>query len=206
MSIHNAECPYRRPQSGISFIELVMFIVIVSVGVAGILSVMNITTRSSADPLVRKQAIAVAESLLEEIELRPFTICDPTDPKAVDFTVTTAAGCTTPEKLGAESGETRYSAATPFNNVNDYGAAVSGAPNVLMPSPPGILDVTGNPIGSLSAYSASVTITQQAISAVGAAPAIAADASLRIDVRVQGPGGVDVTLTGYRLRYAPNAI
>jgi MSHA pilin protein MshD len=206
MSIHNVESRYRRTQSGISFIELVMFIVIVSVGVAGILSVMTITTRSSADPLVRKQAIAVAESLLEEIELRPFTICDPTDPKAIDFSVTTAAGCTTPENLGPEAGETRYLAATPFNNVNDYGAAASGAPNVLMPSPPGILDVTGNPIAGLSAYSASVTITQQPMPAVGAAPAINADASLRIDVRVQGPGGIDITLTGYRLRYAPNAI
>ncbi len=59
-------------QHGISLIELIMFIVIVSVSLAGILLVMNVTTESSADPLVRKQALAAAQSLLEEIELQDF--------------------------------------------------------------------------------------------------------------------------------------
>jgi len=59
-------------QRGISLVELIMFIVIVSVALAGILLVMNVTTKSSADPLVRKQALAAAESLLEEIELQDF--------------------------------------------------------------------------------------------------------------------------------------
>jgi MSHA pilin protein MshD len=61
-----------KRQAGISLIELVLFIVVVSIGIAGILSVMNITTRHSADPLVRKQALAIAESMLEEIELKDF--------------------------------------------------------------------------------------------------------------------------------------
>lgn len=56
-------------QYGISLIELILFIVIIGVGVLGILGVMNQATAHSADPLVRKQALAVAESLLEEIEL-----------------------------------------------------------------------------------------------------------------------------------------
>ena len=62
-------------QRGISLIELIMFIVIVSVALAGILLVMNVTTKGSADPLVHKQALAIAESLLEEVELMPFTYC-----------------------------------------------------------------------------------------------------------------------------------
>lgn len=57
-------------QRGISLIELIMFIVIVSVSVAGILLVMNRVTGRSADPLIRKQALAVAESMLEEIQLQ----------------------------------------------------------------------------------------------------------------------------------------
>ena len=60
-------------QSGLTLIELVIFIVVVSVGVVGILAVMNVTTRHSADPMVRKQAIAIAESLLEEILVKDFT-------------------------------------------------------------------------------------------------------------------------------------
>ena len=57
-------------QRGISLIELIMFIVIISIAVAGILLVMNKVTGHSADTLVRKQALAVAESLLEEITLQ----------------------------------------------------------------------------------------------------------------------------------------
>jgi MSHA pilin protein MshD len=58
------------PQRGISLIELIMFIVIISVAMVGILTVMNLVTRNSADPLVRKQALAVAEAMLEEIKLQ----------------------------------------------------------------------------------------------------------------------------------------
>jgi MSHA pilin protein MshD len=60
------------PQRGISLIELIMFVVIIAFGLAGILVVMNQVMRHSADPLVHKQAIAAAESLLEEIELQDF--------------------------------------------------------------------------------------------------------------------------------------
>jgi MSHA pilin protein MshD len=57
-------------QRGVSLIELIAFIVIVSIAVAGILLVMNQTTGHSADPLIRKQALAIAESMLEEVQLQ----------------------------------------------------------------------------------------------------------------------------------------
>jgi len=60
-------------QRGVSLVELIMFIVIVSVALAGILLVFNVTTKGSADPLVHKQALAAAESLLEEIQLQDFS-------------------------------------------------------------------------------------------------------------------------------------
>lgn len=59
-------------QRGFTLIELIIFIVVVSAGLAGILLVMNTTVRSSADPMVRKQTIAIAESLLEEIVLKEY--------------------------------------------------------------------------------------------------------------------------------------
>lgn len=55
-------------QRGFSLIELIMFIVIVSIALTGIMLVMNKTVGHSADTLLRKQALTVAESLLEEIE------------------------------------------------------------------------------------------------------------------------------------------
>lgn len=174
-----------RHQRGLTFVELIMFILIVSVGVAGILSVMNVTTAASADPMVRKQAIAVAESLLEEIMLQPFTFCDPDDPNTENALA--AAGCNAAEAMGPEAGETRLGLNTPFDNVNDYnGFAMNG-----------ITDVFGASIPALATYNAVVTITPQGI---GTVPA---NQSLRIDVRVTGLGNTDVTLTGYRLGYAP---
>lgn len=176
-------------QSGISLIELIIFIIIVSTAVAGVLSVMNITTQHSADPMLRKQAQAIAESLLEEIELQPFTYCDPDDANAT--TATSAAGCaTTPELIGPEPGETRYTSPQ-FDNVNDYAGFTMA----------GINDITNTPIGGLSGYTASVAITQAGTS-LGLADNTAA---LQIDVTVTA-GNDSLTLTGYRFRYAPNAV
>lgn len=62
----------KRHARGFTLIELIIFIVVVGVGVAGILSVFITSIRSSADPLVRKQALAIAESLLEEILVKEF--------------------------------------------------------------------------------------------------------------------------------------
>ena len=60
-------------QPGISLIELILFILIISIALSGLLMVMNINTRNSVDPLLRKQALAIAESVLEEIELQDFS-------------------------------------------------------------------------------------------------------------------------------------
>lgn len=60
-----------RRQCGFSLIELVMFIVIIGIALAGILLVANQTSRHNADTLLRKQALTAAESLLEEIEAHP---------------------------------------------------------------------------------------------------------------------------------------
>ncbi len=59
-------------QAGFTLIELIMFIVIVSVGVVGILSVMNVTVQHSADPMAYKQAAALADSIMEEILLKEY--------------------------------------------------------------------------------------------------------------------------------------
>jgi MSHA pilin protein MshD len=61
-----------RRQDGFTLIELIIFIVVVSAGLAGILMVMDVSVKSSADPMVRKQTLAIAESMLEEIMLKAY--------------------------------------------------------------------------------------------------------------------------------------
>ena len=46
----------RFHQSGLTLIELIVFIVVVGVGIAGITLTYNTVVRHSADPMLRKQA------------------------------------------------------------------------------------------------------------------------------------------------------
>jgi MSHA pilin protein MshD len=54
-------------QRGFTIIELIVFIVIVGVALAGILTVMNQVVSRSADPMLTKQAAALADSVMEEV-------------------------------------------------------------------------------------------------------------------------------------------
>ena len=173
-----------RRVRGLTMIELLVFIVVVSIGVVGVLAVLNNTTARSADPLVRKQLLSIAESLLEEVSLMPFTFCDPDDTAVT--TATSAADCTVAEALGPEAGESRYSTTAPFDNVNDYHGFSMAQ----------ILDLDGAAIAGLTGYSASVQVSASGLG-------LPAGQALLITVTASGQGQ-SLTLSGYRTRYAPN--
>lgn len=146
--------------------------------------------------------LAIAEGLLEEVQLQPFTWCDPTDANAA--TATSTAGCATiVENLGVpglEAAQTRTSATTPFNNVNDYNGCGSGVAACDLASPiPSISGTFTSPAG----YSATIAVTPEAINGVG--DATATSASLRIAVTVTY-GADSITLDSYRTRHSPNML
>ena len=64
--------PLARGEFGLSLPELILFIVVVSAGLAGVLSVLNLTAAKSSDPFPVKQAMAVAEAVIEEISLKNY--------------------------------------------------------------------------------------------------------------------------------------
>ena len=185
-----------RAQRGVTLIELVFFIVIVSIAFTAMIAIFNQFNSASADPLIRKQALAIAESLLEEVELMPFTFCDPDDANASiaqNSTVGGLNGCATLSEdapFGPEAGESRGSASTPFDNVSDYHG-------FALPKPPGILDISGTPVTDLANYSATVSVSQAGLGGIAAADA------LLITVTVTPPSGTAIVLQGYRTRYGP---
>lgn len=136
--------PSSMLQRGISLIELIMFIVIIGFALTGILVVMNQVMRHSADPLIHKQAIAAAESLLEEIELQDFI-----------------------SQSGVTNAVTQANRASEYHIVNDYNGYDTTAYGG------GIYPVSGVvPIAGLEGYNANVTVTDTALGGITAGSAV----------------------------------
>lgn len=188
----------RKSNHGFSLVELVVFIVIVTTAIAGVVGALAWMSGRSANPMVRKQAIAIAESLMQEIQQMPFTFCDPDDANAA--TATGYGDCTNPQNNlngPTPAAESRYAANNPFDNVADYGGFTMPGGGCAS-----ICRIGSNAsIPGLAAYTASVAIAQ----AGGAAPfaGMPADAVLSIVVTVNGPSNTTIRLTGFRIRYAP---
>ena len=155
MSMNN-----QRHQSGFTLIEVIIFIVVVSAGLAGILSVSTTVVKSSADPMARKQTIAIAESLLEEILLKEYC-----DPDTLDST-------TTPPTCGAHTTEASRNL---YDDVDDYnGYSTVG----------GITDVLGSAAPGLSAYNITPAVV------VASSTDLTGVTAKKVTVSVTGPNGV----------------
>lgn len=68
-----------RGERGVTLIELVISIVVIAIAASAVLGVLSSTVGRSADAMVMSQAVAIAESYLEEISLKSFA-----DPDGVD--------------------------------------------------------------------------------------------------------------------------
>lgn len=185
----------RIRQAGFTLIELIVFIVIVSVGVIGLVSSMNFGIMHSADPLQAKQFAAIAESVLSEVMRQPFTWCDPDDPADIDNgrIATKFSDCSSPQSSATVGASRDGSTGVYFNNVIDYHGWA--------------MDDVSDPNGfrAMQGYRAQVSVVPD-----GGAFALSADDVLRVTVtvcRVQGgtscAGRESFELSGYRFRYAP---
>jgi MSHA pilin protein MshD len=62
----------RRARQGLTLVELVLAMVVIGVGLAGVMLAYSTVMRGSADPLVQRQMQAIAEELIEEVVLKPY--------------------------------------------------------------------------------------------------------------------------------------
>ncbi|MDP2810866.1 MAG: prepilin-type N-terminal cleavage/methylation domain-containing protein [Rhodocyclaceae bacterium] len=136
-------CIERHRQRGLTLIELIIFIIVISVGLAGILSVMNVTVKSSADPVVRKQSLAFAEAILEEVLAKDFT------PNS-GYDTTVAANCANPDRALCD-------------DVDDYACFDGSTANKTIA---GNETLGAGAIAGLAGLSATVAVTAATVSAV----------------------------------------
>lgn len=62
----------KRRMAGVTLVELIVAIVIVGVALAGLVAAYNRASVASADPVVTQQMLAIAESMMEEVMLKPY--------------------------------------------------------------------------------------------------------------------------------------
>lgn len=126
---------------GFTLIEVVVALVVITVGLTGVMAALRVSVAASADPLEAKQLTTAAEALMDEIMLQPF---NPTPNSAT-------AGC---------------SRAT-FNDVDDYNGYRSTG--ICLPDGQAIaelaaysaaVDVTAAVVSTVPTKRISVTITR----------------------------------------------
>ena len=59
-------------QAGMTLVEMIIAIVVIGVGLAGVITAFNMTVQNSGDPMVTKQMLVLAEEMMEEILLKPY--------------------------------------------------------------------------------------------------------------------------------------
>lgn len=119
----------RRAQSGFTLIELIVAIVIISIGVVGVLAAYISSVRGSADAVVGKQLVSIAEEMMEEVLLKPHA-------------VNGGAPANAPTACGA--GASRAA----FDDIRDYNGYQTT----------GICDIDGAAVAGLIGYGVAVQV------------------------------------------------
>jgi MSHA pilin protein MshD len=182
-------CIERRRQAGVSLIDAIAAIVVISIAVTAVIGVFVMTTAHSADPMVRQQAQLIAEAYLEEVLLQKFY--DPDTDRV----------CGTPSP-GVNEGSRNL-----FDNVCDYDKNITAVTNGINNETPKNAfgtDLTAA-YPALANYRVTVAVTADSGANLNGLTNGALLKVLRIDVTVTGPNGTSITLTGYRTNYNCNA-
>lgn len=117
----------RHRQCGFTLVEMILAIVVIGVGLAGVMVAFSTAVGRSADPVIQQQMLAIAEELIEEARLKPYAA----SPNAAP------AGC----------------ARDTFNDVSDYhGYATSG--QVCTVDGTGVAGLSGYSVGVTVAVAA----------------------------------------------------
>jgi len=204
-------------QFGVTLIEMVIFIAIVSIAFTGIIMVFISTGKHSADPLIKIRTIELGQSFLEEILLKKYDEGAPVNGGCVDFTVTNSrcsSGVAGKTVLQADTDpitsitETRGT----FDDVDDYhnleycGSGVSSGDASCSGSCTNLVNESGIDIASqYSGYSICIQVSFAGSELNNVAPGtgtnVLSNDAKRIDVMVTDPLDSSMTFTTYKLNF-----
>jgi MSHA pilin protein MshD len=108
---HISRLPVAIAQRGVTLVELLVFIVIISIALVGFLSVFGFQVTHSVDPVARVKALEKGQAMLDEVLSRKFANNTPTGG------VPACSPC-----AGIEG----YSAGSLLNDVGDYAGYADG--------------------------------------------------------------------------------
>ena len=139
-------------QRGITLVELIVAMVIIAAAVAGVVGAFSITSRASADPVITKQMAAIAEGMMEEILLKPYSADGPTTGRDAynevsDFNGYTTTNGITNVKGDAVAGLENYNVTVTVQQANpsltDIPATDALRITVVVSHPNGTFRLTG---------------------------------------------------------------
>ncbi|MGD8484502.1 MAG: hypothetical protein PVF81_06560 [Thioalkalispiraceae bacterium] len=202
-----------RHISGISMIELVIFILVIAIAFVGVMTVFINTQRYSADPMIRIKTVELAQSLMEEIMLRAYDENTPVGGGCVDNMASTRCGpaanipnanAPTSASFGPEGGETRAL----FDDVDDYhniaycgnGGTADAACTAACTA---LLDEQGNNIAAdYPGFGVCIRVSfaGNEINAGGGLAVLNNDAK-RIDIIITDPRDSELTFSAYRTNF-----
>lgn len=156
---------------GFTLVELVIMIVVLSVGLMGILSVINFTTAHSADSIVQIRSIELGQRYLDEI--LPMRFNENSGSGGTPRCSSADGGSVACAAIGSD-GEARAD----YDDVDDF--------NGLTETPAGY-----------AGYSVNIAVTD----AGGEAGMPATPQTLRIDITVTGPLSTNMSFSAYRVNF-----
>lgn len=208
-----------KSHAGLSLIEAIVFILIISIGLTGVISVYLYTTRHSADAMLSLKTIELSQAIMDEILSKAYDENTPNGGGCVGSGANTACNSSTSfSAFGIDPGESR----SRFDDVDDYldlaycGDGVASPPppcatNSCPASSPRFIDETeANIETNYRGYSVCIQVTYAGTeindfavlgSTTNAPATVPINDAKRIDLIIRDPLDANLTFTAYKANF-----
>jgi MSHA pilin protein MshD len=115
---------FSKRMAGVTLVELVIAIVIIAVALAGLVAAFTRANRASADPVITQQMLAIGESMMEEVLLKPFDINPAAAPSRNEFNDVRDYDGSDDAAPGYSSAGIRNIDGDPIAGLESYGVSV----------------------------------------------------------------------------------